>query len=440
MGVKTEQFKESDMYGPIRDFFAGMGYEVRGEVKGCDITLVKDGELLIIEMKRGFNVTLLYQAVDRQSATTQVYVAIPRLKPKDKSLVNIMKIVRKLELGLITVAMDSAVKSVEIQCFPPASPFSPSAKNSKQNAKRREQILKEAGGRTLDLNKGGSVKRKIASAYREKAIAIACALRIQDAESRPSGLIKRFGCDEKAMYILRNNFFGWFERTGKGIYRLSEAGKAMLEGGEYPELVNYYKEKYEKIAADENNSKQREANNYLKEVNMPPAKQALPYSPDLLDSIVEDIEGLAAKNVVREIIQRFDAEGFTVKIIGEPHQHYRVLCYIKKSKETVSISIKKDHGVEESDIKIRIENRNTFDKLDEFTANVRNQILNATDCHYCGTKCDGKRYIFTYHGNEYVKCQYLGCNFRFKATDESDAASIMEIVNGELTYKRPRKK
>lgn len=38
------------------------------------------------------------------------------------------------------------------------------------------------------------------------------------------------------------------------------------------------------------------------------------YSPELLDSIVEDIEGQASKDAVREIIQSFDAEGFTIKI------------------------------------------------------------------------------------------------------------------------------
>ncbi len=168
------------------------------------------------------------------------------------------------------------------------------------------------------------------------------------------------------------------------------------------------------------------------------------YSPDLLDSIIEDIEEQAAKNVVQKIIQCFDIEGFTIKIIGELHLHYRVLCFIKKNKETVSISMKKDGGrdgvVEGVDIKIRIENQSTFDKLDEFTKNICNQILNGYDCHYCGTKCEGKRYTFTYHGNEYVKCKWLGCNFRFSKIDQCDVASIMDIVIGELTHKQTRKK
>lgn len=37
---------------------------------------------------------------------------------------------------------------------------------------------------------------------------------------------------------------------------------------------------------------------------------------------------------------------------------------------------------------------------------------------------------------EHVKCQFLGCNFRFNKIDESDVDSIMDIVNGELTHKK----
>ena len=176
---------------------------------------------------------------------------------------------------------------------------------------------------------------------------------------------------------------------------------------------------------------------------MPSVTQVLPYSPDLLESIIEDINGQAAKNVVRKIIQCFYDKGCNIKIQhiipAKDCAYYRVLCIIKKGKETVSINTKKDHdrdnNIEGVDIKIRIDNQNTFDKLDEFSDNVRNQIINGINCHYCGTGCEGKRYIFDYHGNEYVKCQYLGCNFRFKKIDERDVNSIMDIVNGELAHK-----
>jgi len=166
--------------------------------------------------------------------------------------------------------------------------------------------------------------------------------------------------------------------------------------------------------------------------------QVLKYSPEILNSIIESIEGQTAKNVIQEIVKHFDAKGFIIKvqhIIRDDNEYYRVLCFIKNSKETVNINTK-NKGL---DIKIRIENQNTFGKLDEFTENIRNQILNGYDCHYCGTGCEGKKYIFTFHGNEYVKCQYLGCNFRFRKIDESDIASMMDIIDGEFAHKQTQR-
>ena len=72
------KYKESDMYAPIRDLLAGQGFTVRGEVKGCDISAIRDEALWIIEMKLHANITLIYQAMARQDATGWVFIAIPR--------------------------------------------------------------------------------------------------------------------------------------------------------------------------------------------------------------------------------------------------------------------------------------------------------------------------------------------------------------------------
>lgn len=61
-----EKRPESDLYSPVRDYLQGLGYDVKGEVKGCDVTATRDGELIVVELKRGFTLELLYQAVDRQ--------------------------------------------------------------------------------------------------------------------------------------------------------------------------------------------------------------------------------------------------------------------------------------------------------------------------------------------------------------------------------------
>lgn len=49
---------ESSLYGPVRDYLEGLGYEVKGEVKDCDIAAMRDGELIVVELKRGFTMEL----------------------------------------------------------------------------------------------------------------------------------------------------------------------------------------------------------------------------------------------------------------------------------------------------------------------------------------------------------------------------------------------
>ena len=71
-------FAETDLYEPVCRFLEEEGYRVQAEVKDCDIAAEKDGELIIVELKKSFQLKLIYQALDRQSLTEQVFVAIPR--------------------------------------------------------------------------------------------------------------------------------------------------------------------------------------------------------------------------------------------------------------------------------------------------------------------------------------------------------------------------
>ena len=73
-------FKETDLYEPVRSFLEEEGYQVQAEVKGCDIAAVKEGQMVIVELKKAFNLKLVYQGLERQSLTDQVFLAIPRPK------------------------------------------------------------------------------------------------------------------------------------------------------------------------------------------------------------------------------------------------------------------------------------------------------------------------------------------------------------------------
>ena len=53
------KLKESDLYLPIKHFLNNLGYEVKGEIKECDIVAKKGDDLIIIELKLTLNITLL---------------------------------------------------------------------------------------------------------------------------------------------------------------------------------------------------------------------------------------------------------------------------------------------------------------------------------------------------------------------------------------------
>lgn len=228
------------MYKPVKDFFTGLGYAVNAEVLGIDVCMQKDGVLTVIELKKGMNMTLLCQAVDRQSITSQVYVAVPRPKyQRSRENELCRRIVKKLDLGLIYVNMTDV--SIEIIHFPPSQ-----VKNRSQ--KRKDMVTKEIEGRSLDVNKGGQVKKPVATAYRERAIHVACALE-QGGALTVGELRRDYGCDEKTVNILKDNYHGWFvkvsgERRG-AKYGLTAEGIGMLmdesAGGDFMELVKVYR-------------------------------------------------------------------------------------------------------------------------------------------------------------------------------------------------------
>lgn len=90
----------------------------------------------------------------------------------------------------------------------------------------------------MDLNKGGSKGKKLVTAYREASILIATSLQQYGPLSTKE--LRELGSDnKKTTSILNQNYYGWFERVKKGVYKLTEKGLEDLQ--QYPELVEYYK-------------------------------------------------------------------------------------------------------------------------------------------------------------------------------------------------------
>ena len=62
---------ETDLYLPVKRHLESLGLAVKGEVKGCDLVGLSDGEpelVVIGELKRAFTLELVLQAVDRTAA------------------------------------------------------------------------------------------------------------------------------------------------------------------------------------------------------------------------------------------------------------------------------------------------------------------------------------------------------------------------------------
>ena len=214
--------RESDLYGPVRDWLVAQGYTVRGEVKDCDITAVKGDDLIMIELKRSFGVSLLVQAAQRQRTTDSVYVALPR--PKGGIYTRRWRaathLLRRLELGLILVTLAGRAPHVEVV-------FHPLPHERKKATKSKRAILTEIEGRSGDYNEGGTTRRKRITAYRENALQIACLLE-QNGPMTPRKL-RELGTGPKTLSILSSNVYGWFERVERGVYRITQQGREELK-------------------------------------------------------------------------------------------------------------------------------------------------------------------------------------------------------------------
>jgi hypothetical protein len=125
----------------------------------------------------------------------------------------VKKLCRLLGLGLLSVL---ASGKVEVLVEP--VPWRP-----RRDAKRRSRIVDEHRRRRGDPAAGGSTRQPIMTAYRQQALV--CAAAMANAPARPRDL-KASAPD--APKILLNNVYGWFVRVERGVYALSEAGRAAL--------------------------------------------------------------------------------------------------------------------------------------------------------------------------------------------------------------------
>jgi len=96
-----KSYSEMDLYAPVCDFFTKQNYTVKSEVKCCDVVAQKEDDIIIVELKKTFQLKLVYQAIDRQTMCENVFVAIARpVKSQNtKQFQNMLKLLKRLGIG-----------------------------------------------------------------------------------------------------------------------------------------------------------------------------------------------------------------------------------------------------------------------------------------------------------------------------------------------------
>jgi hypothetical protein len=209
--------RETSLYPPVKRFLENLGFHVKGEVCGCDLVALRGEEpprVVIGELKLGFNLELLLQAVNRTAACDEVWLAV-RLRGRRGRAHDprVLKLCRFLGFGLLSV---STTGRVEVLVEP--GPWRP-----RRDARRRVRLVDEHRRRVGDPALGGMSKSPIMTAYRQRALA--CAASLSKGPRRTSE-VKTIVPD--APKILLRNVYGWFRRVERGVYGLTPAGTTAL--------------------------------------------------------------------------------------------------------------------------------------------------------------------------------------------------------------------
>ena len=211
--------KESDLYLPLKQFLETQGYEVKGEVIQCDVMGMRgDEEPVIVELKLSINLSVILQAVDRLSLSSNVYIGIPKqykiVKYRKRRIVKLLKM-----LGLGLIIIDPTVKAGCINIALDPTEFKP--RKSKPRLKR---MLGEFLSRQGDPNLGGSTTNNgRMTAYRQRALVIG--IYLYENGATKASLVSEQIQDPKARDVLYKNHYGWFEKESRGVYQLSASGK-----------------------------------------------------------------------------------------------------------------------------------------------------------------------------------------------------------------------
>ena len=210
---------ETALYLHVKRFLEKLGFTVKGEVGGCDLVALSGDDppvVVIGELKLTFNLELILQAVDRAGACDEVWLAA-KLSARGKGRegdARYRNLCRRLGFGMLAVTSTGDVEVI----------VKPATTAPRRDPKNRSRLVAEHQRRKGDPAMGGSTRAPIMTAYRQQALA--CAGALSDGPRRVRDLKVAF---PDAAKILLHNVYGWFDRAERGIYVLTDAGRAALK-------------------------------------------------------------------------------------------------------------------------------------------------------------------------------------------------------------------
>jgi hypothetical protein len=157
--------REASLYAPVKRFLESLGFDVKGEICGCDLVALRGDEpplVVVGELKLGFNLELVLQGINRTAACDEIWLAVRTCTRAGRERdPRVRELCRLLGFGLLGV---SSTGRIEVLVEP--GPWRP-----RRDPKRRSRLVKEHRRRLGDPALGGHVGGLGAVKHREFAMA-----------------------------------------------------------------------------------------------------------------------------------------------------------------------------------------------------------------------------------------------------------------------------
>lgn len=208
--------KEADLYPPIKSYLESQGFTVKAEVGALDVMACRGDEPpVVVELKTALNLSLILQGVARQGLFPDVYLAVPQPPKWTHRYKDLLALLRRLGLGLLTVRDGHVTAHLDPAAFQP-----------RRNAPRAGRLLREFERRVGDPNVGGTTRTRRMTAYRQDALR--CAHCLSGQGPLRAAEVARAAQVTRAATLMRDDHYGWFERVSRGTYALTPLGHAAL--------------------------------------------------------------------------------------------------------------------------------------------------------------------------------------------------------------------